>query len=333
MAKLIGGGMNTGRQERHNPNHLLLLKYGQAMLHWTKDERRFLIVLSILLLSVTTGSIVYWWWFDKENIPSIDTEQKKAFLQFQEEAEKLTAQDRNRADSSDLQSAGLFPFDPNHADSLTLRKLGLPAWQIGNLMKYRRKGGVWRSPDDFARLYGLTPKEFERLRPYIRIQSADARRHYATPESRSPTSRENAVPNQPRQEKYAEGTRLPLNAADTTQLKGIPGIGSYKARKIVDYRERLGGFVSPTQLEEIEDMPPGLERWFVADGASPRRIAINRATFKQLVRHPYLSYEQTRTIVNHIRKYGPLRSWRELRLYPEFSEKDFQRLEPYFSFD
>ena len=80
-------------------------------------------------------------------------------------------------------------------------------------------------------------------------------------------------------------------------------------------------------------MPPGLERWFVADGASPRRIAINRATFKQLVRHPYLSYEQTRTIVNHIRKYGPLRSWRELRLYPEFSEKDFQRLEPYFSFD
>ena len=55
----------------------------------------------------------------------------------------------------------------------------------------------------------------------------------------------------PRQEKFPEGIRVELNTADTATLKKIPGIGSYYARRIVDYRNRLGGFVSVAQLKEM----------------------------------------------------------------------------------
>ena len=51
------------------------------------------------------------------------------------------------------------------------------------------------------------------------------------------------------------------------------------------------------------------------------------------MRHPYLSYEQTRAIVNHVRKYGPIRQLGELRAYDLFTEADLQRLAPYLSFE
>ena len=197
------------------------------------------------------------------------------------------------------------------------------------MLKYRRKGGRWRSADDLQRLYGLSKSQFEQLRPYIRIAEADKRKEHERAEWQSNYEHEP----RPKTEKFAEGVTLPANAADTTALKHIPGIGSYYAHKIVDYRERLGGFVSTSQIGEIEDLPAGITRWFVLDKTDkPRQLRINHATFKQLVRHPYLSYEQTKIIVTHIRQYGAIRSWRDLQLYKEFTQNDFKRLVPYISF-
>ena len=55
---------------------------------------------------------------------------------------------------------------------------------------------------------------------------------------------------------------MELNTADTATLKKIPGIGSYYARKIVAYREALGGFVSKSQVTEIDGLPPDIVQWF-----------------------------------------------------------------------
>ena len=66
-------------------------------------------------------------------------------------------------------SAERFPFDPNTADATQLLRLGLRPWQVKNIYKYRAAGGIYRRPEDFARLYGLTRKEYRELQPYIRI--------------------------------------------------------------------------------------------------------------------------------------------------------------------
>lgn len=71
-----------------------------------------------------------------------------------------------RDSSATRRTPETFPFDPNRADSATFVRLGLRPWQASNALKYRRRGGRWRSPDDFARLYGLSEADFRRLRPY-----------------------------------------------------------------------------------------------------------------------------------------------------------------------
>ena len=220
-----------------------------------------------------------------------------------------------------------FPFDPNTADSATLVRLGLLPWQAANAMKYRKRGGRWRTPDDFRRLYGLSEADYNRLRPYIRIAPGAEELHRERRQERYDSLRATWP------KKYAEGTVLDLNEADTTALKGIPGIGTWRAQAITRYRERLGGFISTAQLGEIDDLPEGIERWFtVRPDARPHRMNVNKATFKQLVRHPYLNYEQVKEVVNSIRLHGPLRSWEDLRLSPQFTEQDFERLRPYFDF-
>ena len=63
----------------------------------------------------------------------------------------------------------LFPFDPNTATADQLLQLGLAPFQVRNILKYRSKGGIYRSPMDFARLYGLTRRQYRELEPYITI--------------------------------------------------------------------------------------------------------------------------------------------------------------------
>ncbi|MBO5880605.1 MAG: helix-hairpin-helix domain-containing protein, partial [Paraprevotella sp.] len=59
----------------------------------------------------------------------------------------------------------------------------------------------------------------------------------------------------------------------------------------------------------------------------------NRMSVEALRRHPYLNFYQSRTIVEHRRKYGPIKELQSLSLYDEFTSKDIERLQPYVCFD
>ena len=301
------------------------------MLHWVKEEIRALVVCALLLL---VGVVFVFVWNGRQH-SAVSLEVTEEDRQVMDSLEKQIHSDSlSRSQTVSKQHRKLFPFDPNHTDSITFLDLGLQPWQIANLMKYRRKGGIWRTAEHFSKLYGLSAEEFVRLRPYIRISAKDkSRKTFYEERQRVYQQRAESLHYDVIQ-KLSEGTTLELSSADTSALKQIPGIGSYYAGKIVRYRDRLGGFVSVEQLNEIEGLPDRITRWFTLDQSSVVcQIKINHATFKQLVRHPYLSYEQTKVIVNHIRKYGPITGWKDLRLYKEFSESDFQRLAPYILFE
>ena len=71
----------------------------------------------------------------------------------------------------DAEQAERFLFDPNTADSTQLLRLGLKPWQVRNIYKYRAHGGIYRTPEDFARLYGLTVKQYRELEPFFRLSA------------------------------------------------------------------------------------------------------------------------------------------------------------------
>lgn len=221
-----------------------------------------------------------------------------------------------------------FPFDPNTADSTTLLRLGLRPWQVRSIYRYRAAGGIYRQPSDFARLYGLTQKEYRELEPYIRI-AADyqpAADRYGT---RQGSRHDSLRVHYPAKLQLSE--TIDLNAADTTLMKRVPGIGHYFAQEIANYRLRLGGFYSADQLLEIDDFPEKALPYFVVHG-TPSKINVNRLTLNQLKRHPYINYYQAKAIIDYRRLRGPLKSLSELRLLKDFTADDMERLSHYVEF-
>ncbi len=250
-----------------------------------------------------------------------------------------------------------FPFNPNTADSATIRRLGLPAFLAGNLVKYRRAGGLFRRPEEFRKLYGLTDEQFRTLLPYIEIPEETAQRpKRSVPRIYQPVAADSTdgtdttqtdgrpladsthAGKHPRQEtptyyKYPEGTLVDLNRADTTELKKIPGVGSVISRMIATYRQQLGGFYSPEQLSEIRLDHRPLQAWLHIDTAAIRRIPVNRATLKQLYDHPYITIHHAKVLINYRNKEGKIKSLKPFALYDEFSKADLERITPYLDFE
>lgn len=137
-------------------------------------------------------------------------------------------------------------------------------------------------------------------------------------------------------DKYAVGTIVELNTADTVILKKVPGIGSVFARRIVKYRDLLGGFYSVAQLQEIygldEERYQSLKAWFYADASFIAKLPVNQLSYEQLIKHPYLNSKQTRAICQLRKQKGTLSGWENLHLLDEFTDSDKQRLQAYLLF-
>lgn len=238
--------------------------------------------------------------------------------------------------ASEQNSEELFCFDPNTADSTALLKLGLRPWQVRNIYKYRAHGGIYRKPEDFARLYGLSAHKYKQLLPYIRI-AKEYRMTAAEYVGDTYDNRQKGVyaekptlSDYPR--KISTGEHVVLNTADTTQLMRVPGIGSYYSKVIMRYGERLGGYVSIDQLDEIEDFPQEAKKYFIIDSPSPRRLNFNTMSLNELKRHPYINYYQAKAIIDYRRINGQIRSLQQLSTSPDFTEETIKRLLPYVTY-
>ena len=231
-------------------------------------------------------------------------------------------------------------FDPNTADSSTLVHLGLKKWQVSNMLKYRAKGGRYRKAEDMKRLYGMTDSMYQALLPYIQIDTVAIKQYRdSVRKSQMDSVRTDSLPRYISQKR---DTILNLRTADTTELKKIRGIGSYRARQIVRYRKELGGFVHTEQLREIKALQPLLTDSLQADSLLSHfwidsiiivPLQVNSCRAETLERHPYLSFEQAKAVYELRRKKIRLESIEQLRRLDCFTEEELRRVEPYLSFE
>lgn len=295
--------------------------------YFTRAERQGIILLVALIALVFAAC---WLIPDRENSVTNDTDQfKKEYASFVASIrEKEQSRKNNYANRYGQREVILTSFDPNTADSVTFLNLGLPPWMAKNILRYRAKGGKFRKPEDFKKIYGLSEEQFATLASYIHIEGQDLpKRDTIRLLARQEKQQKEQV------YKYPAGTTLDLNRADTTELKKIPGIGSGIARMIAGYRQQLGGFYSINQLQDIHIIPKELQRWFTIDESVIRRLNLNQTGIERLKAHPYINFYQAKVIVEHRKKKGKLKSLKQLSLYEEFTSQDMERLSHYVCFE
>lgn len=334
-----------------------------------KSDRRA--ILAILVLTTFVGIAIYALNFvgNESNTPENHDKSNKQESDFS--AKQNPAYKGKKYNYKvENKETKLFYFDPNTADSTQLLQLGLQPWQVRSIYKYRAKGGIYRKKEDFAYVYGLTAKDYKRLAPYIRIgedyrpayELAEVKRarqqnYYSRPNTyykstysssanqnhenrnseRNPSGNGTPAGVSPKHQanyspKLHAGEHLSVNSADTTALKTIPGIGSYFARRIVRYREQLGGFFDKEQLLDIEDFPKEALDFINIDSGHIKKLKVNQLSLKQLRNHPYINYYQARAITDYRRLHGEIKDIKELRLMKEFTDNDIKRIQPYLEY-
>lgn len=239
----------------------------------------------------------------------------------------------------------LRSFDPNTVDSLSLVQLGIHPWKVRNFLRYRAAGKVFRSAEDMGDTYGWTAMDVEIVAPYVSVAAPCGKAGNAP--SRAGTARdgmgEKALPRHAASSakgepaytsaKFRTLTPVDVNTADLATLCRIPGVGEGIGGAILRYRSRLGGFYSTRQLLEIGIVSAELLEWFtVADTASLSKLPINTASFHAVNSHPYITYDQARSLMRYIRLYGGIKDEPSLLSTGIFEAEDMERLRPYIEY-
>jgi competence protein ComEA len=213
----------------------------------------------------------------------------------------------------------LTAFDPNKASLDELKSLGIPEKISGRIVQYRSKGGSFRIKSDLAKMYGMDSVLYRKLYSFISLPDKLEKREFMS------------------KGKPLIVVQYDLNLADTSALQGVKGIGRVLAKRIVKYRDGLGGFVRLSQLREVFGLDSlvinEFNKFYVSDSFVPRKIEINKATEKELDAHPYISSRDAKSIITYRIQHGNYLSSDELLKIKTLTESTVTKIDPYLSFE
>jgi competence protein ComEA len=229
-----------------------------------------------------------------------------------------------------------FLFNPNQLSTEKWSQLGLSTKQISVIKHYEEKGGHFYKKEDLKKIYGMSENLYQELEPFITLPEKSAK--YDTGSTKS-WERKNITFEKQFQKTESKTSEaiIELNSADTAKLKKLKGIGSGFAKRILNYREKLGGFVSLNQLYEIWGLDSAVVKSILPhislNTAMVRKIPLNHCNVSDLKKHPYLSYNVSNNIVLYRDRHGDYTSLQDIKQAVLVNEELFRKIAPYLTLD
>ncbi|MBL7761927.1 MAG: helix-hairpin-helix domain-containing protein, partial [Chitinophagaceae bacterium] len=312
-------------------------KFIADYLTFTRKERiAVLLLLSVLLFVFFLPS------FSKFFIPNKRIETDTSWISKMKQLEDYDSNPPIKNNYSQDESAGnyqfepsvvesekkLFYFDPNTISKEQWEQLGISAKTVTTIHNYLLKGGSFKTPEDLKKIYGLKQQDYERLLPYIKI--ATAKEQVLTYDKVATEKKE--TPNNNLPHNY---TITDINKADTSAFIKLPGIGSKLAGRIVNFREKLGGFYSVEQIREtygIQDSVYQKIKPYLQIGNTPvRKININTASADELKSHPYIKSNIAIPVIAYRNEHGVFSKVEDLRKVIVVTNEMYEKIAPYLT--
>lgn len=304
---------------------------------FSKQERRGILTLILIIIAVSFLPKVFPY-FIKPKVQNTDAFEKdiaKLVLKQQDSSRNFYV---NNYEEDNFQNyhqpnyksyvikGEIFYFDPNTISAADWKRLGVRDKTIATIQNYLSKGGRFYKPEDIAKIWGFFPNEVDRLLPYIQIAPNG---NYATNSNYS--TYENKTYDKP---KYTPKI-VDINTADTSAYIELPGIGSKLANRIVNYRDKLGGFYKIEQVAEAFGLTDStfqkIKDRLVVNNKTVKQININTATIEELKAHPYLKQNLAKVIFNYKTQHGNYQSINDLKKIMIIDEEVFAKISPYLT--
>jgi competence protein ComEA len=309
----------------------------------TKSERLGLMLLLSLILLTTVGSwgIDFWqkqevmdasafseevaaFELDIASLEAAERASKKKYTYREQKSYKKRKDSKERKkEEAEPLAISYFDFDPNKASKEELMQLGLSSRTAQSILNYRSKGGEFRVKTDLAKIYTLSTEDYEALEGYILLPDSIARRRIASEPD-------------PAQPKPKTIQIIDINQATADDFQQLRGIGPSFSKRIVKYRNALGGFINVDQIGEVYGLPDSTFlaiRSRLRCDAKIKKLNLNTATAEELKSHPYLRWKHANAIVRYRKENGPFTDPEILRTFFEFDDGygTYWKIEPYLS--
>jgi len=269
-----------------------LEKFIKMYFYFSPSEKKGVLLLSIVLILVISFPVIYrmlkpasYLKISVSQLVQLDTINKKV----------------NYLDKT---ANALFKFNPNTATESELEELGFTNKNISTLKNYLNKGGKIKSAEGLKKIYGINAELVDKLMPYLQI------------ENKENLANKIAFADSSKNSKSKKIETLELNTADSLQLVKLYRIGPKLAAKIIDQRNKLGGFLNLNQLTEIwgfdEDILFDLQGKIYVDATKAKLINLNTVSEEELKFHPYFKFKVARIIVNYRNQHGKFKSYNDL---------------------
>lgn len=299
-----------------------------SALHFSRKERIGTLLLTGICITVfALPEIAHW--FQSPN--------KTDFSAFQSDIQAFRQAMKSTETPSGEPVGDLFAFNPNTASFDDLVRLGLSEKVANIICNYRGKGGIFRKPEDFQKIWSLPKEDYERLLPYIRIESAEDERF----EGKQAAQKVELFAFDPNTATEGDFLRLGLKKWTIKSILNYRAKGG-KFKSAADFRKiynldeedylRLEPYITIGAVAAVEPPRPatysggnGGERpKFVAKGL----LDINRASMEDWQRLPGIGEKRARQIVNFRESLGGFLRVEQVGEMYGLPDSVFQRIRP-----
>lgn len=277
----------------------------------SKRNRRGVLILGTILLVIIFSPRILTGYFQDVSLDYTIEELDEVEKQIQDS--KTSRKKKYSKKKRERYTIPQAAFDPNEYALSDWTKLGLSEKQANVVIRFTQHGIY--SNEELKKIFVISDELFGLIK--------DSTFYPVRPKKKSTFS---TTVNR-RSEKIVQ-----LNVATQDELIELSGIGDYYAKKIIEYREKLGGFHSQEQLLELWKFTPEklakIKDQLLVSGEL-QKININQASYEELVKHPYVSSKVANSIVKMRSQRDGYENLEDLLDSKLIDRELFNKLEPY----
>ena len=305
--------------------------------NFTKRERTGIIVLLILIIILVILPFLFPFFIRQKSVDvtlfkkqiemlsakQLDTTDKYTKRNYSDDNfQNYRESDEKKGYAKQLKGE-LFYFDPNTLDEAGWKRLGIKDKTVKTIQNYIAKGGRFYKSADIGKIWGLHEDEVQRFIPFVQIKNTNTINSTEIKLNKTKADEKEKI----------TSTVIDINTADTTMLIALPGIGSKLSQRILNFRDKLGGFYKVEQISEIYGLPDStfqkIKPRFSIHNNSVHQININTATVDEMKAHPYLRYALANAIVQYRVQHGMYILVDDIKKIMLVTEDVFNKIGPY----
>ncbi|TMM31953.1 hypothetical protein FDT66_00370 [Polaribacter aestuariivivens] len=218
----------------------------------------------------------------------------------------------------------IFPFNPNYISDAKGEQLGMSLEEIDRLLAYRKTNKFVNSKKEFQKVTKVSDSLLNKISPYFKFPDWVVKRSQTSSSQKENRSFYSKKPKH-------KISSTDINKATAKDFQTISGIGPAFSERIINYRKKLQGFSFENQIYEVWNLDKDiankvLNTFRIIEKPIIQKININTATFKEVLRNPYIDYELCKKIFNYRDEVAELQDIKELTNIKGFPLDKYDRI-------